>query len=127
MADFDTDETARLTEFVDEVTAKGAAVLLDPHNYARYDGDLIGTDIEAEALGDFWARLATAFKDNEAVLFGLMNEPHDMETETWLDAANVAIAAIREAGADNLILCPETAGPAPTAGSRTTTAPPTPR
>lgn len=35
-----------------------------------------------------------------------MNEPHDMTTEGWLDAANAAIAAIRDAGADNLVLVP---------------------
>ena len=32
--------------------------------------------------------------------------PHDMPTEQWLGAANAAIAAIRKAGAHNLILVP---------------------
>jgi endoglucanase len=40
------------------------------------------------------------------VLFGLMNEPHTLPTEQWLAAANAAIAAIRAAGANNLVLVP---------------------
>ena len=35
-----------------------------------------------------------------------MNEPHDMATETWRDAAQSAINAIRATGARNLILVP---------------------
>lgn len=35
-----------------------------------------------------------------------MNEPNDMPTETWLSAANAAIAAIRNADAQNWILVP---------------------
>jgi endoglucanase len=33
-----------------------------------------------------------------------MNEPHDISSETWVDAANAAIVAIRAKGARNLIL-----------------------
>ncbi len=43
---------------------------------------------------------------NPKVIFGLMNEPHDLPTENWLTAANVAIAAIRATGATNLITVP---------------------
>jgi endoglucanase len=35
-----------------------------------------------------------------------MNEPHSLPTETWLQAANIAIAEIRQTGAKNLILVP---------------------
>ena len=35
-----------------------------------------------------------------------MNEPNEMQTETWLEDANAAIAAIRSAGATNLLLVP---------------------
>jgi endoglucanase len=40
------------------------------------------------------------------VIFGLMNEPHSMATELWLNNANAAIAAIRSTGAENLVLVP---------------------
>ena len=35
-----------------------------------------------------------------------MNEPNNLPTETWLEAANIAIAEIRRTGAKNLILVP---------------------
>jgi endoglucanase len=35
-----------------------------------------------------------------------MNEPHDMPTEAWVDDANASLAAIRAAGATNLVLVP---------------------
>ena len=82
-------------------------VLLDPHDYARYYGKAVGgPDVPDAAFADFWGRLAAQYKDNPRVWFGLMNEPHDMPTDQWLGAANAAIAAIRRAGAKNLILVP---------------------
>jgi endoglucanase len=40
------------------------------------------------------------------VLFGLVNEPHGLPTETWADAAQAAVDAIRATGAANLITLP---------------------
>lgn len=105
--EFDAAELARLKGFVDAVTAAGTTVLLDPHNYARYNGNLIGSaSVPESAFGDFWSRLALVFKANPKVMFGLMNEPHDMATETWVSAANAAIKAIRATGAGNTITVP---------------------
>jgi endoglucanase len=82
-------------------------VVLDPHNYARYFGNVVGTAaLPNAAFADFWSRLAGQFKDNDRVIFGLMNEPNSMPTEQWLSAANAAIAAIRQTGAENLVLVP---------------------
>jgi endoglucanase len=93
--------------FVKYATGKGAYVLLDVHNYARYYGKVIGTpEVPASQFANLWQQLADHFKDNELVFFGLMNEPHDMHTEMWLADANAAIAAIRSTGAKNLITVP---------------------
>jgi endoglucanase len=106
-APFDATESARLSSVVAYATAQGAHVLLDPHNYARYNGALVGSGaVPNAAFADFWSRLAAQYKSNARVIFGLMNEPHDMPTEQWVSAANAAIAAIRAAGAQNLILVP---------------------
>jgi endoglucanase len=105
-ASFDAAELSRLQTTVSHLTAKGASVILDPHNYARYGGALIGSAIPNSDFADFWSRLAALFKSDSKVLFGLMNEPHDMPTEQWVGAANAAIAAIRATGARNLILVP---------------------
>jgi len=106
-ASFDATELARLDTTVDHMTSKGAYVILDPHNYARYNDQLIGSSaVPNSAFADFWSRLAQHYAANTRVIFGLVNEPHDMPTEQWRDAANAAIAAIRAAGAHNLILVP---------------------
>ncbi len=107
MQTFDAAELSRLADFVDGVTATGVTVLLDPHNYARYHGSLIGSDaVPHAAFADFWSRLAARFKGNDKVAFGLMNEPNAMPTEQWLTAANAALAAIRATGAGNLVTVP---------------------
>jgi aryl-phospho-beta-D-glucosidase BglC (GH1 family) len=104
---FDATELSRLTSFVQQVTATGVNVVLDPHNYARYRGNLIGSSqVPNAAFADFWSRLATLFKDNNKVIFGLMNEPHDMPTEQWLAGANAGLAAIRATGAGNVVTVP---------------------
>lgn len=105
--DLDAAELARIDTFVATATAKGAVVVLDVHNYARYRGKVVGQqDVPAAAFADLWKRLAVHFKGNDKVVFGLMNEPHGMPTELWRDDANAAIAAIRAVGAHNLVLVP---------------------
>lgn len=105
---FDAAELTRLRTTVRGLTQKGAKVLLDPHNYARYYTDVIGSGrVSNSDFADFWARLAGEFKNDPNVLFGLINEPHDLpSTEQWVSAANAAIAAIRGVGANNLVLVP---------------------
>eukprot|EP01121_Diplochlamys_sp_Union-15-3_P005951 TRINITY_DN1632_c0_g1_i1.p1 TRINITY_DN1632_c0_g1~~TRINITY_DN1632_c0_g1_i1.p1 ORF type:complete len:361 (+),score=73.13 TRINITY_DN1632_c0_g1_i1:77-1084(+) len=85
---------------------KGAFVLLDVHNYARYKGNVIGNGTATSAFTDLWSKLATIYKNNSKILFGLMNEPHGMHTELWLEDANAAISAIRNTGATNIITVP---------------------
>lgn len=104
---FDATELTRLKTTVRALLDKGAAVLLDPQNFARYGTSVIGSsEVPNEHFADFWGRLAIEFKANTNVLFGLINEPHDLPTEQWVRAANAAIAAIRAQGATNLILVP---------------------
>lgn len=85
----------------------GMKVILDPHNYAKYYGRYIGTSAVPNAVfADLWRQLAAAFKNDDAVMFGLMNEPNDMKAVTWASAAQAGISAIRNTGAKNLILVP---------------------
>jgi endoglucanase len=108
--DLAADYFARVKDLVSYATGKGAYVLIDPHNYARYHGKVVGsTDSGAPTaaqLGDLWAKLAQAFASDPKVVFGLMNEPSNMDTSLWLSDANAAIAAIRQAGAKNVITVP---------------------
>lgn len=105
--EFDATEFARLDGFVQHATSNGAYVVLDPHNYGRYRGGVIGSTVSNDDFADFWSRLADVYKDNDHVIFGLMNEPYSMpSTESWATSANAAIAGIRDTGASNLVLVP---------------------
>ena len=100
---FDATELGRLDDIVGYTVGKGVGVLLDPHNYARYNQNVIGAGVTAADLADFWGKLADHYKASPTIDFGLMNEPHDMATEDWIAAANASIQAIRATGATNMI------------------------
>jgi len=107
--DFEPGERARLDKVVDDVTRRSAHIILDPHNYAKYrQGDLGTPNVPISAFADFWRRLAKRYKNNSRVIFGLMNEPHQIRADRWRLAADAAIRSIRDTGAMNLILVPGT-------------------
>lgn len=84
-------------------------VIIDVHNYARWNGEIINqggpTDDQFASL---WSQLATEYADNDRIIFGVMNEPHDIpDLQTWADSVQAAVNAIRAAGATSqLILIP---------------------
>ncbi|KAF4883440.1 Endoglucanase EG-II [Colletotrichum fructicola] len=90
--------------------ATGAYCMLDIHNFARWNGGIIGqggpTDDQFVSL---WTQLATKYKDNEKVVFELMNEPHDLDVKIWAATCQKVVTAIRGAGATKqMILLPGT-------------------
>ncbi len=98
-------ELIRLRTTVEELTGAGAWVIIDLHNFFRYEGKLIGEGKASLAdFADVWRRIVHEFKSNPDVAFGLMNEPYDVATSVWVEAANKAIAAIREEGSRHFIL-----------------------
>jgi len=108
--DFEEEELARLNSVVSYITGRGAYVILDPHNYARYFGKKIGSkEVPASALAELWKKLASLYKDNQRVIFGIMNEPHGLSAEEWRTIAEASIAAVRSTGAKNVVLVPGTA------------------
>lgn len=107
------DETymRRLDALVSYATwTKGAQVVINPQNFARYYGNVVGSwQVPNAVFADFWRRLAWRYKNNSRVHFNLMNEPHDLPTEQWVSAANAAIASIRQTGATNNLIVPGSA------------------
>ncbi|KAK1676794.1 cellulase, partial [Colletotrichum godetiae] len=90
--------------------ATGAHCMLDIHNFARWNGGIIGqggpTDDQFVSL---WTQLATRYKDNANVVFELMNEPHDLDVKLWAATCQKVVTAIRGAGAtSHMILLPGT-------------------
>lgn len=83
----------------------GAYCMIDLHNFARFDNGIIGqggpTD---ETFAQLWANIAAKYADNDRVVFGLMNEPHDLDTKKWANSCQAAVTAIRKAGATSQVI-----------------------
>jgi endoglucanase len=117
---------AALKSTVAQMTAAGFQVIVDLHNYNRYatgaftddqgttqkggyvqhvygDGTLTNAHVN-----DVWTRLATMFKDDQRVVFELMNESHDfpITSDAYFALVNEQIAAVRATGATNLVIVP---------------------
>ncbi|KAF2455994.1 glycoside hydrolase superfamily [Lineolata rhizophorae] len=83
--------------------------IIDIHNYARWDGGIVGQGgPEDDDLVSLWSQLAEKYADEGKVVFGVMNEPHDIpDIETWAETVQKVVTAIREAGATSqMILLP---------------------
>ncbi|KAK6001970.1 hypothetical protein QM012_002460 [Aureobasidium pullulans] len=89
----------------------GAALcILDLHNYARWNGQIVGSSggpTNAQ-FASIWSQLATKYASKPKVAFAIMNEPHDLQDiNAWATTVQAAVTAIRKAGAtQNMILLP---------------------
>ncbi|KAK0648961.1 glycoside hydrolase superfamily [Cercophora newfieldiana] len=106
--------TANLASYdrlVQSCLSTGASCILDIHNYARWNGGIIGQSPSGPTDADFislWTQLATKYAKSPNLLFELMNEPHDLSLAVWSTTLQKAITAIRTAGATQPILLPGT-------------------
>lgn len=70
----------------------GMKLILDCHNYGRYNDQLL----DAAQFAGFWSLMAAALEGNPGIeAYGLMNEPHDMPAGAWAAAAQRTVNAIR--------------------------------
>lgn len=105
----DAAEMARVDRVVATATGMGIAVILDVHNYGRFRRQPLGTPgVPGSALAQLWQPLASRYRSNPLVIFGLMNEPVRIGTGDWAAMASRAVLAIRGTGAANLVLVPGT-------------------
>lgn len=80
--------------------ATGALCILDVHNYARWNGGIIGQGGPSnDQFSNLWAQLAQKYASQSNVVFGLMNEPHDLDMPTWAASVQQVVYTIRENGA----------------------------
>ncbi|KAL6855738.1 glycoside hydrolase family 5 protein [Trichoderma novae-zelandiae] len=88
----------------------GAYCMIDMHNFARYNGGIIGQGgVSDDIFVDLWVQIAKYYADNDKIIFGLMNEPHDIDIDLWADTCQKVVTAIRKAGATSqMILLPGT-------------------
>jgi endoglucanase len=105
--------------------ATGAKCIIDVHNYARFNDEIIGQGGPSnEQFADLWSQIATMVSDSgmfvpsvltafkyateSNVIFGIMNEPHNIpDMSIWATSVQAAVTAIRQAGATTqMILLP---------------------
>lgn len=86
-----------LKTVVSFVTAAGGHAVIDPHNYGRYDGNVMTSTSDFQT---FWKNVATEFATDSNVIFDCNNEFHDMPSNAAVAALNQAcIDGVRAAGA----------------------------
>lgn len=100
----------KLKAFVAYANSKGLTVILNPHNFGRYNGQPVGSaSYPITAFADFWGKVAVQYAGNELVQFCLNNEPDSgINTKTWVNAMNAAIAKCRSVGFNSYMHCPGT-------------------
>ncbi|HEY0947076.1 MAG TPA: cellulase family glycosylhydrolase [Opitutaceae bacterium] len=96
------DYKKQIDGFIQMVAEAGNYVVLDLHHYKQFD--------DPRYL-DFWHEAAAKHKNHPAVLFGILNEPHDTTWEVWRNGDGAGIAGhqqvvelIRDLGARNIII-----------------------
>jgi endoglucanase len=88
-------------QLVQACLSTGAYCIIDIHNYARWNGAIIGQGGPTnEQFADLWRQIATKYANQPRIWFGIMNEPHDVPNiSTWAATVQAAVTAIRNAGA----------------------------
>ncbi|KAG6813402.1 hypothetical protein H0H92_011380 [Tricholoma furcatifolium] len=89
---------------VEYITGKGAYAIIDPHNYMRYNGDIITSTSD---FATWWGNLAAVFASNDHVIFDIQNEPYGIDAGTVFDLMQAALTAIRGAGATTQLITVE--------------------
>jgi endoglucanase len=88
-------------QLVQSCLSTGAYCIIDIHNYARWNGGIIGQGGPTnDQFVSVWKQLATKYASQSRIWFGTMNEPHDVPSiTTWAATVQAVVTAIRNAGA----------------------------
>lgn len=80
-ATLDAGNFAKYDQLMQACLATGAHCIIDIHNYARWNGQIIGSGSYGGPTNDnfanLWSQLATKYMSDERVVMGLVNEPHN--------------------------------------------------
>jgi endoglucanase len=105
----DSNNLAKYDQLVQSCLTTGAYCIIDIHNYARWNGGIIGQGGPTnDQFVSVWTQLATKYKSQSKIVFGVMNEPHNVPSiTTWASTVQAVVTAIRGAGATTqMILLP---------------------
>lgn len=117
---YEPDYALVVSQVVKWVTELGMVALLDLHFNSVTPCTPPGQQMMADYPGsvNFWSQVASKFKGNPLVAFGLYNEPHGISNKVWLDGGILLHApipyraagmqqlydAVRATGAQNLVM-----------------------
>ncbi|KAF9639404.1 putative glycoside hydrolase family 5 protein [Lasiodiplodia theobromae] len=95
---------ADLKKTVNYITNKGAYAMIVPHNYGRFNGNIIS---DKDGFKTWWTNVATEFANNTKVIFDINNEFHDMDQDLVVSLNQAGIDGIRAAGATSQYITAE--------------------
>ncbi|ETO93480.1 cellulase family glycosylhydrolase [Legionella oakridgensis] len=104
---------ARVLSSVEDMLDHGLNVMLDLHSYMRFSpGSYAGSGNQiatAQEMYNIWSIIADTMHDvaqehPNALLFEIANEPNSMSSQQMLANNNAGIAAIRDAGLENMVV-----------------------
>ncbi|KAG8952212.1 hypothetical protein FRC04_004919 [Tulasnella sp. 424] len=100
---FDPSEWATYDKLVQSCLAVQAYCVIDIHNYARWNGQVIGQSAVADAyFVKLWQMIASYYASQPR----LMNEPYKLDILTWAKTLQKVVTAIRPIAPKNVILLP---------------------
>jgi endoglucanase len=100
----DSTKLGNYDQLVQACLSTGASCIVDIHNYARWNGQIVGQGGPTnDQFAATWSQIATKYKDESKIIFGVMNEPHEVDITTWAASVQAAVTAIRTAGATSQI------------------------
>ncbi|KAL6799703.1 carbohydrate-binding module family 1 [Trichoderma sp. SZMC 28012] len=96
----DSNNFGKYDQLVQACLSLGVYCIVDIHNYARWNGGIIGQGRPTnDQFTSLWSQLAQKYASQSKVWFGIMNEPHDVNINTWATTVQAVVTAIRNAGA----------------------------
>ena len=78
----DATNLAKYDALVQACLTTGSHCIIDIHNYARWNDGIIGQGGPTnDQFASVWSQLAKKYATESKVIMGIMNEPHDSESE----------------------------------------------
>ncbi|KAH8887789.1 glycoside hydrolase family 5 protein [Thozetella sp. PMI_491] len=102
----DASNLGKYDQLVKGCLATGAYCIIDVN--ARWNGQIIGQGGPTnDQFVNLWTQLAKKYASEAKMVFGIMNEPHDVpDINKWADTVQAVVTAIRGVAKSQMILLP---------------------
>ncbi|KAK3370458.1 glycoside hydrolase family 5 protein [Podospora didyma] len=104
----DSGNFGRYDQLMQACLKTGAYCMVDIHNYARWNGQIIGQGGPPNTqFANLWSQIATKYASQQKIIFGVVNEPHDVpDIDKWADTVQEVVTAIRAVAKTQMIALP---------------------